>query len=327
MFKRIALYLFTLTLTVAAAGIGYLSLRKPAQAPPSNIKVPMTPGRIARGKYLFEVVADCGGCHSEHDLSRIAFPIAPSGVGRGIEMSAVFAGLPGTVVAPNLTPDRETGLGAWSDGEKIRAIREGIDRNGRALFPMMPYESFRHMSDEDAESLVAYMNTLPPVRNPLPATKLSFPISLMINGAPKPAGSVPPPDRSDRLKYGEYLVTLAGCAHCHTQTERGQPVSGKEFAGGEKFEAPAIGTVYSANITPDMETGIGKWSEDFFVKKIHDYRDYVEKGSPRMTGREQFTVMPWLAFCRMSNEELGAIYTYLRTLKPVRNAVETHPKS
>ena len=104
-------------------------------------------------------------------------------------------------------------------------------------------------------------------------------------------------------------------------------VVGKEFAGGEKFEAPAIGTVYSANITPDMETGIGKWSEDFFVKKIHDYRDYVEKGSPRMTGREQFTVMPWLAFCRMSNEELGAIYTYLRTLKPVRNAVETHPKS
>jgi mono/diheme cytochrome c family protein len=326
MIKRILLSILAIAIVVPAGGLAYLYLRKPATAPPSGIKVAMTPERIARGQYLFEVVADCDGCHSQRDFTRIAGPVVPAGRGRGVNMSELVAELPGMVVARNITPDTETGLGAWTDGEKIRAIREGIGRDGRALFPMMPYGGFRRMSDEDVESVVAYMNTLTPVRYPLPVTKLDFPLPLMIKSAPQPAGTVPPPDRSDRLKYGEYLVTVAGCGGCHTPAERGAPIAGKEFAGGEKFAAPAYGTVYSANITPDRETGIGKWDEEFFVKKFYDYREYAEHGPPAMTNPEQFTVMPWLTLCRLSREDLGAIYTYLMTLKPVRNAVETHPK-
>jgi len=90
-------------------------------------------------------------------------------------MSSLVNGLPGTVTAPNVTPDYESGIGGWTDGEKIRAIREGIDKHGRALFPMMPYKSYASMSDEDVESLVAYLNTLPPMKNPSCPRKYGFP--------------------------------------------------------------------------------------------------------------------------------------------------------
>jgi mono/diheme cytochrome c family protein len=285
----------------------------------------MTPERIARGAYLFTAVADCGGCHSQRDFSLVGGPVVVSGQGRGNVLSDLYSGLPGLVVAPNLTPDRETGIGSWTDGEKIRAIREGVDRDGNALFPMMPYESFRHMSDEDVESLVAYLDSLPPVRNPLPKSKLQFMPALMIKSVPRPAGSVAAPDRADRTKYGEYLVELGGCQDCHTPPDdHGQPIPGKSFAGGQHFDTP-FGHVVSANITPDLETGIGKWNEDFFVKKFFDYKGYADNGSPKMAGPEAFTLMPWLSFAGKSAEDLGAIFAYLRSRAPVRNTVETHP--
>jgi hypothetical protein len=240
-------------------------------------------------------------------------------------LSSRIEGLPGTVVAPNITPDLETGIGTWTDGEKIRAIREGVDKNGRALFPMMPYTHYRSMSDEDVEALVAYLDVLPAVRNPLPQTELNFPVNLMIKFTPQPAGTVAVPLRSDRAKYGEYLVTIGGCSDCHTQAEKGQPVPGMDFAGGRVF-ASSFGTVVTANITPDVETGIGKWSEEFFLKKFYDYKGYVEHGAPPVSGPEQFTLMPWLGLSQLPPEDLGAIYTFLRTVKPVYHAVETHPK-
>jgi mono/diheme cytochrome c family protein len=326
MLKRILLTVLAIVIVVPSGGLAYLYLRKPETAPPSEVKVSTAPERIARGKYLFEGISDCDGCHSERDFTRVDGPVVPAGRGRGNVLSEWIPSLPGRVVASNITPDPETGIGRWTDGEKIRAIREGIGRDGRALFPMMNYEGFGHMSDDDVESLVAYLNSLAPVRHSLPATELSFPVNLLVKGAPKPTASVAAPNPSDRLKYGEYLVTIGGCIGCHTPEEKGGLVKGKEYGGGSKFDAPAYGTVYSANITPDVETGIGKWSEEFFVKKFYDYREYAEKGPPKTTGPEQFTVMPWLAFSRLTREDLGAIYTYLRTVKPLHNAVETHPK-
>jgi mono/diheme cytochrome c family protein len=324
MWKKILLIFVGLIVGVPAAGVGYLYLRKPAQVSPLSIRVPMTPERIARGKYLFTSVADCDGCHSQRDLSRFGGPVVESGRGRGNVLSTVETDLPGTVVAPNLTPDPETGLGAWTDGEKIRAIRDGVDRDGRALFPMMPYGVYRTMSDEDVQAVVAYLNSLPAIKNPLPKTQLNFPVSVLIKSAPKPAGTVPAPDLHDRLKRGEYLATIAGCSDCHTPSEKGQPVAGLEFAGGQKFEF-TLGTVYSANITPDPETGIGKWSEEYFLKKVYDYKEYEAGAAPQLSGPQSFTIMPWLSFSRIPPEDLGAIYQYLRTVKPVHHSVETHP--
>ncbi|HTM50922.1 MAG TPA: cytochrome c [Bryobacteraceae bacterium] len=320
--KKILGALLLLLLAAAGSAFGYLYLRKPAIAPPAEIKIEMTPGRIARGKYLFQILMACDGCHSQHDETRFGRPVVEAGRGRGFQFPGEFD-MPGTVVAPNITPDRETGIGAWTDGEKIRAIREGIGRDGRALFPLMPYTNYRFMSDEDVHALVAYLNSLPPVRNLLPRTELEFPVSLMIKTVPQPAGTVVAPPRSDRFKYGEYLATLAYCADCHTPVENGRPVLSKRLAGGREFRTP-WGNVVTGNITPDADTGIGKWSEQQFLEKVYQYREYVEKGSPEV-GPESFTLMPWLAFAQLPPEDLGAIYTYLMRQPPVHNAVETHP--
>jgi Cytochrome c len=324
MIRKTLFILLGVIVAVPATGLAYLYLRKPAHASAWAIQVPKTPDRIARGKFLFTTLADCDGCHSQRDFGRVGGPVIEAGRGRGNVLSSLVHDLPGTVVAPNITPDAETGIGTWTDGEKIRAIREGIDKDGRALFPMMPYQNFRKMSDYDVESLVAYLDSLPPVHNPLPKTELAFPVSLLIKSAPQPAGRVPQPDLRDSRKRGEYLVTMAGCADCHTPVEKGQPIAGMKFAGGQVFATP-LGTAVTANITPDAETGIGRWSEDYFLKKFYDYKEYAAGAAPKLTSPDAFTLMPWLSFSQLPPEDLKAIYGYLRTVRPVHHAVETHP--
>jgi mono/diheme cytochrome c family protein len=320
--KKIAGALALIAILVVAGGFSYLYFRKPATAPPGAIKVEMTSERIARGKHLFQNLLGCDGCHSQHDESRFGRPVTEAGRGQGFVFPPE-ADLPGTVVAGNITADRETGIGAWTDGEKIRAIREGIGRDGHVIFPMMPYPNYRLMSDEDVYAVVAYLNSLPAVRNPLPPTRVGLLVSLMVKGVPQPAGAVPPPNHGDKLKYGEYLVTMASCAECHTQVEKGQPVLAKRLAGGREFRTP-YAIVVSGNITPDADTGIGKWTEQQFLDKIYQYKEYAQKGSPPV-GPEGYTLMPWLGLSQLSPEELGAIYTYLMSQPAVHNAVETHP--
>src|SRR5215467_15648343 len=163
-------FLIVTVAVMVASGFSYLYLRKPAMAPSADVRVAITPSRLARGKYLYNL-ADCDGCHSQRDFSRFDGPVVLSGRGRG-NVFPPDMGLPGVVAPRNITPDQETGIGRWTDGEKIRAIREGISRDGHALFPMMPYENYRLMSDEDIYSLVAYLNSLPAVRNKLPKTEV-----------------------------------------------------------------------------------------------------------------------------------------------------------
>lgn len=307
---------------VGCAGFAYLFFKKPVSAPPSDIRVESTPARLARGEYLFEIVADCGGCHSERDFSRLAGPVVPGRNGSG----AVFPkdlGLPGEITAPNLTPDLETGLGKWTDGEKIRAIREGVSKDGRALFPFMPYQAYRHMSDEDVYSIVAYMNSLKPIRNALSQTKLDFPVNILIKSTPVPVMEpVPQPDHTDPKKYGEYLVMIGSCVDCHTQKEKGEPIPDMLYAGGFEFVIGKL-SVQSANITPEVETGIGAWSEQRFVDKFKGFSHLAAENAPGVT-QDSFTMMPWLALSRAEESDLRAIYQFLRTVKPVRNQVDTH---
>ena len=322
MIKKVLLYGVIILVFTCALGFAYLYFRPPAMAPPSAIKVEMTDERLSRGKYLFERAAVCGDCHSERDFSHFAGPVVPETEGAGFIFPAEL-GFPGTVVSRNITPDKETGIGNWTDGEIIRAIREGVSRDGRTLFPLMPYQRFRKMSDEDVYSVVAYMKTLKPVKKVQPPTRINFPVSMFIKSAPQPAGTVPPVDHQDPLKYGEYLVNMGSCDGCHTPAEKGEPVPGKRLAGGMVFKT-SVGTVVSANITPDPDTGIGKYSEQDFLNKFYQYRKYVEQGPPKV-GPESFTLMPWLLFCQMEEKDLKAIYAYLKSLPPVYNSVEKHP--
>ena len=190
-------------------------------------------------------------CHAEHDWTAHDAPVRPNSLGAGQDMN-VLKGFPGKVYAPNITPDRETGIGAWSDDQLARAIREGVSHDGRALFPFMPYLDFRAMSDEDLAAVIVYVRLLPPVRRQQPPTELIFPVNYLIRGAPAPLdGPVGEPDVSTQEKRGEYLVTIAGCSDCHTpQDAHGQPMAGLEFAGGFVLDGP-WGRVASANLTPD----------------------------------------------------------------------------
>ena len=306
---------------LAGGAVLYLTVKPPKMAPASAIRVEVTPARIERGRHLVTHVMDCFGCHSERDFSRFGGPVVKGTEGKGMGVMPL-EGLPGRLVVPNITPDPDTGIGRWTDGEVIRAIREGINKDGETLFPLMPYPGYREMSDEDVQAIVAYLRTLPPIKTTWPKTKIDFPVSLLIKSAPQPAGSVPPPNHADKVAYGRYLVTVSNCEECHTPMVKGELVRDKLYAGGRLFAMPA-GTVYSANITPDADTGLGTWTEEYFIHKFRSYRPYAEGESPPV-GKESFTLMPWLAFSQMSDEDLSAIYAYLRTVKPVSNAVEKH---
>jgi mono/diheme cytochrome c family protein len=321
--KKVVLSIVATVVCVIAAGGLFLTLKGPAMKPAPNIKVAMTPERIERGRYIFENLAHCDGCHSPRDWMALDAPTIAETRGSGATFPAEFE-FPGTVTSANITPDKETGLGAWTDGEKIRAIREGVSRDGRALFPFMPYPAYAKMSDEDVEALVAFMNTLKPVRKAQPKTVLNFPVNLLVKFEPKPVeGKVGNPDRNNPLKYGEYLVEMGECMACHTMKERGKNIAGKEYAGG--FEFPIAGfLVRSANITPDEETGIGKWSEERFINTFKD-RGRVATGSAAKATQATFSPMGWADRSHLEEADLKAIFAYLRTLKPVYHPVEVHP--
>ena len=197
-----------------------------------------TPARLERGKYLVEAVLTCNHCHSPNDWTKHDAPIPP-----GMELAGQDMGSDpaiGHVIAPNLTPDPETGAGKWTDDMLARSIREGIGHDGRALFSLMPYRVYRHLPDEDLASIVVYLRSLPPAKNPLPKTQLIAPVYAATQNDPQPVTEpVPAPDLSTPLKRGTYLVSVIGCVECHTPIDdHAKLIHGMEFGGGQVFEGP-----------------------------------------------------------------------------------------
>jgi len=300
----------------------YLLVRRPSSAAPLKITVATSPAIIERGQYLFTALLDCDGCHSERDFSRLGGPMVAGTRGKGGQLR--LEGLPGEVYASNITPDKETGIGNWTDGEKIRAIREGISKNGHMLFPMMPYPGYRYMSDADVMALVAYMNTLPAIRNYVQRSSISFLTSIMMKGVPQPVGrTVPPVDKDGGEIYGEYLVSIAGCEDCHTQQKRGQEDTSMRFAGGRVFATPN-GSVVSANISPDKDTGLGKWDFIRFRDRMHGMQQYRGAEYPQV-GPDKFTLMPWIAYANVTDHDLESMWLYLKSRKAIMNFVAPHP--
>ena len=309
---------------LAAIGVSYLAIRKPAQRPAAAEKVEATPQRIARGKYLVHNVSICLDCHSERTTA-YALPFKPGREGVGGFVWSKQIGFPGTLAAANLTPDPETGLGQWTDGEILRAIREGVDREGKAIFPLMPYGHYRHMSDEDAQSIVAYLRTLAPQRYARPAKALDVPLNFVEKFSPQPiTAPVPQPDRSDEVAYGKYLTTIAACSDCHTpKDDKGNALPGMEFAGGFEMHTPDF-RVVTSNITPHPSTYLGTATRDEFIARFRAFSGFNAATAPQAEkGRN--TLMPWIAYSGMTDEDLGAIYAYLKTVKPVDHKVDPFP--
>ena len=289
--------------------IGRPLLFGPKARPVTDRTFEATPERLARGEYLVEGVAHCFQCHSDHDVTKPNLPIKDGMKGAGWLMEQA-PGL-GTIIAPNITPDRETGIGNWTDDEIARAIREGVSRDGRALFPIMPYQNFRDMSDEDLASVVVYLRTVPPVRNAIARTSLEFPLSRIVNTMPQPLESpVPAPAEASR---GAYLVKLAECQTCHTAAVQGEPLPGMAFAGGFEFKVPGtnLRPVVSANITPDA-SGIAHYDAALFDQVLR---------TGRLPGRQLSGIMPYDHLARLSPEDMAAIFAYIKAQQPVQHRV------
>lgn len=288
--------------------IGWRPVIGPRVRALTDRKFESSPERLARGRYLVEGVLGCLDCHSERDWNQPGAPSIESKKGGG----APFPDGPGKLFAPNITPDKETGAGQWTDDMLARAIREGISHDGRALFPIMPYQNYRRMSDEDLAAVIVYLRSIPAVRNSLPRSEIDFPLNRLINSVPEPVTStVVDPDLSDAVKRGEHLVRLASCADCHTPQKQGQPIAGLDFAGGFILRAPE-GEVASVNITADA-SGISYYDEATFIEAMRTGQVKARKLSP---------IMPWAVYRNINNEDLKSMFAYIRSLKPVKHSVD-----
>jgi mono/diheme cytochrome c family protein len=293
------------------ATIGWTPFFGPKTRPLSDRRFEPSPARMERGEYLVKNVTGCIHCHSELDSSAPGLPPKAGRAGAG--RSWADEGIP-WLTTPNITSDRETGAGAWTDDMLARAIREGIGYDGRALFPIMPYSNYARMSDEDLASIITYMRSLPAVKQAQPKPAIPFPVNRFINAVPQPIeGTVPEPDVSTVEKRGQYLVTLASCADCHTpMDQRGQFIRGMEFAGGNPFVHEGRAQKASANITP-APNGIPYYSEELFLEVMR---------TGRVRDREISDLMPWGPYRGMTDDDLKAIFAYLKTLKPVDHFVD-----
>ena len=313
-----------LFVVIAAISVGtYVKFALPNNLPASKIKIAINQERIQRGKYLANHVTACMDCHSKRNWAEYAGPVIVTTLGGGGELFDEKMGFPGKIYAANITPH---GLSDWTDGEILRAITTGENKDGHALFPIMGYERFGQMDKEDIFSIIAYIRSIPSINNKIPATQLNFPVNFINNTIPKEADFQKRPLPSDSIKYGGYLVNAAGCVDCHSKTEKGQIKSGTEFGGGMEFNLPK-GTLRSPNITADNKNGIGLWSKENFIKRFKLYTD--KNYQTKQVGLTvDNTVMPWVLFSGMTEQDLGAIYSYLRSVKPSTNkvAIRTYAK-
>jgi len=306
---QVAVVFVLLTAVIATVGYSFRKKRGAQSAPVSRLTFARTPERLERGRYIVEGPAHCFQCHSDTDYSKPGTQPKPGKKGAG----AIFAedGM-SWLVAPNITPDVETGAGSWTDEQFARAIREGIGHDGRRLFPMMPYMNFRNMSDEDLASVITYIRSIEPVRNVLPQTQ----IPEVMKGAIPPhapiTNAVSGPDLSSQVSRGQYLVTLGNCVTCHTpMNQQGQPMMQMAFGGGMRFKGP-WGEVSSANITPDA-SGISYYDEGLFVRTLR---------TGHVGARRLNYIMPFGYFRNMTDDDLKAIFAYLRTLPPVQHRLD-----
>ena len=252
---------------------------------------------VKRGDYLVNGLLTCGNCHT------------PKGPPAAIAGKDFSGGLswdepPFKVTAPNITPDKETGIGNYTDAQLKTVMRKGIKANGIPIAMIMPSGFYEIMTDRDLDAVVAYLRTLKPVSN-----KVADPIYKMPQGHPIPPGGdkkFTEADLSDKIKKGQYLATIAHCMECHTPMgPRGRDFAGKLGAGGFEFPGP-WGVSVSKNITSSKTKGIGDWTDA-------DIKVAITRGVDRQ-GNKLKPPMGFQYYSTMTAEDLDAIVAWLRTV-------------
>lgn len=275
-------------------------------APYPEIHASRNPAVIARGQEIVYGAGHCVNCHTgeaeRESVKDGAMPLLAGG--------NLFALPLGNVYTPNLTPDKETGIGRYTDAELARVLRYGVMPDGRAALPFMEYHN---LSDEDLTALVSFLRSQKPVRRAVPEHQLTFMGKAVYAFLIKPIGpkgtplKYTPPE-GPTVERGEYIATsVAVCAECHTKRNRiDGSFAGQRFAGGMEFDVNDDPTkiIVSPNLTPSKTGRITSWSEEQFVGRFG-----AGVGIPH-------THMPWRQFQRMSETDVRAIYRFLRTLPP-----------
>jgi mono/diheme cytochrome c family protein len=270
-----------------------------------DIHASRDPRVIARGAAIVYGAGHCVNCHtSDAEKASVRNGGTPLLAGGG-----VFTLPFGKIHTPNLTPDRETGIGRYSDGELARVLRYGVMPDGRAALPFMEYHN---LSDDDLVALISFLRSQKPIRRAVPDHQLTFAGKAVMAFLIKPIGpkSMPPkhtPAEEPTVERGAYVAnSVAVCAECHTKRNRlDGSFIGQRFAGGMVFETDdPERIIVSPNLTPSKYGRITSWDEEQFVGRFG-----AGVGIPH-------THMPWRQFQRMSETDVRAIYRYLRTLPP-----------
>lgn len=316
--KKILFIVAAAILTIILGSLAYLKFALPNTSEPEELKIEYTEARIERGRYLAHSVSVCMDCHSKRDWSKFSGPLVAGTLGQGGERFDQSVGMPGIFISKNITP---FGIARYTDGELYRVITEGVTKEGKAMFPLMPYPYYGKMDREDIFSIIAYIRTLPAINHQVQDSQPDFPMSLILNTLPKPAQPQVRPELTDQLKYGAYMANAAGCVECHTPVDKGIIIPEKSFSGGREFLFPDGSLLRSSNITFDEQTGIGKWSEESFVKRFKAYADSSYQ-APAVAAGEFNSVMPWTMYGTMKEDDLKAIYHYLKSVSPIENKVE-----
>ena len=285
-----------------------LAITEPQHQQSASQPFARTPQRVQRGKYLVHL-AHCFDCHSERDRNGNQVH-GMEGAGRVLPQEESNIPLPHLLVCPNITPDRETGAGLWSDAQLARAIREGVGHDRRTLDKTMPYWNLLYLTDEDLASVIVYLRSIPAVHHSLPKRDLeSEPV---IDWRPDVQPPLLPSDAPATARRGEYLVHIGSCTGCHTSADpQGHPIPGMLFAGGRVFVRP-WGTAASANLTRDA-SGIGYYDEAQFIRTIR---------TGHVGARPLNRTMPYPLYGNLTDEDLKAKFAYLRALPPVVHRVD-----
>jgi mono/diheme cytochrome c family protein len=313
--KTVVLSLVALVLVLvigAISMVGWQVVLGPDARPVSSEKFEVTEARLARGEYLAEGPAHCFFCHSQPDFATPGYPITAGMKGAGWVMPIPELN---NIASRNITSDQETGVGGWSDDEIARAIREGVRKDGTALFPVMPYLDYASLDDEDVKSIVVYLRTIPAVRNVVPTRQLPGPLEYIVNTIPKPLTTPQPSHPSSTpVERGAYLAKMAGCVGCHTPADaEGNLLPGLEFSGGVIFKDPGqnMKELATANITPDA-SGIAHYDEALFLQLMR---------TGQVGGRVINPIMPTGYFRNMTDADISDIFAFIKSQKPVKHRV------
>ncbi len=274
-----------------------------------ELQVRATPQAVERGRRLVSML--CANCHMNRETRKLTGK-------KLLDVPPEF----GEIYSPNITQDKEYGIGNWTDGELLYLLRTGIKKDGRYSPPYMA--KLPLMADDDLAAIIAFLRSDHPMvtADPTPDTppQPSFLTKLLCRIAfkplPMPAAPIAMPDTTNTVAWGEYLAHNLDCYTCHsadfkTNNYLDPPKSEGYFAGGNKLYNEEGDIVLSANLTPDKKTGIGNWQKEEFIRA-------VRFGIGR-DGRA--LAYPMLPYAQMTDAEAGAIYDYLQTIPPVVNKV------